>query len=229
MFNSLLFIIAVIVVLAFVLVVFRWGHVGLSGLVMVLAVLANIYVVKGMVLFGLNATGGNIMYAAIFFCTDLLSEFHGKKAARTAVWMGFAAAFFFLVTSQITLAFQPADYDIAHDALVTIFALTPRIVIGSLIAYVISQNIDVTIFHWIKTKTGGRHLWLRNNGSTWISQLVDSIVFTTIAFAGIYPLLQMILFTYVLKVIIAALDTPFLYLAKHFAKNHPDYHEVIAG
>ena len=83
-----------------------------------------------------------------------------------------------------------------------------------MVAYLISQHLDVWIFNKIKQKTGGKMLWLRNNGSTLISQLVDSAIFTIIAFAGVYPLWELMLFTYIIKVIVAVLDTPFMYLAK---------------
>jgi uncharacterized integral membrane protein (TIGR00697 family) len=200
--------------LSFVLAAFRLGKNWLIAMIAVNAILMNIFVVKGMYLFGLAATGGNVLYASIFLATDLLDEYYGKKIATKAVMIGFFGSVFFLVTSQLILKFIPADYDIAQDAFKTIFTLTPRIVIGSMIAYLISQNLDVWTFAKIKQLTKGKHLWLRNNASTWTSQLVDSIIFTTIAFAGIYPLFELILFTYIIKVIIAALDTPFIYLSK---------------
>ncbi|MFH1597829.1 MAG: queuosine precursor transporter [Patescibacteria group bacterium] len=213
--NQILFIIMSLISLGFVLLAFRLGKVYLIGMIVACAVLMNIFVTKGMYLFGLAATGGNVLYASIFLGTDLLSEHYGKRAAYQAVLTGFLASLFFLVTSQLILKFSPADFDIAHSALKTIFTLTPRIVTGSMAAYLISQNLDVWLFLKIKKKTGDRHLWLRNNGSTFGSQLIDSIIFTVIAFAGVYPdLLQLILFTYIIKVAVAVLDTPFIYLSK---------------
>jgi uncharacterized integral membrane protein (TIGR00697 family) len=83
-----------------------------------------------------------------------------------------------------------------------------------MVAYLVAQNLDVLLYDWLKKITNSKHLWLRNNGSTFVSQLVDSIIFTTIAFAGIYPLTQLIIFTYLIKIIVAVLDTPFIYLTK---------------
>lgn len=204
-----------LVSLGFVLLAFRLGKAYLIGMIVACAILMNIFVVKGMYLFGLAATGGNILYASIFLATDILGEYWGKKAAHKAVMIGFFASVFFLISSQFILNFVPADFDIAQSAFKTIFTLTPRIVIGSMIAYLISQNLDVWFFIKIKEKTGGKHLWLRNNASTWTSQLVDSIIFTVIAFAGVYPhIFQLILFTYIIKVIVAFLDTPFIYLSR---------------
>jgi len=214
--NEILFVLMSLVSLGFVLVAFRLGKIYLIALIAVMAVIMNIFVVKGMYLFGLAVTGGNVMYASIFLATDLLSEYYDRKTARRAVMIGFFASVFFLIFSQLILRFAPANYDIAQDAFKTLFSLTPRIVIGSMVAYLVSQNLDVWTFTKIKKLTKGKHLWLRNNASTWTSQLVDSIIFTVIAFAGVYPLFELILFTYIIKIAVAALDTPFIYLAKIF-------------
>jgi len=214
--NELLFILMTLISLFFVLLAFRLGKTYLVALIAVMAVIMNIFVIKGMYLFGLAVTGGNVMYASIFLATDLLSEYYGKKTATKAVMIGFFASVFFLITSQLILRFAPADYDIAQEAFKTLFTLTPRIVIGSMVAYLVSQNLDIWTYTKIKKLTQGKHLWLRNNGSTWTSQLVDSIIFTVIAFAGVYPLFELILFTYIIKIVVAGIDTPFIYLAKIF-------------
>jgi queuosine precursor transporter len=213
--NEAYFILMSLVSLGFMLFAFRLGKTWVIGMIAVNAVLMNIFVIKGMYLFGLAATGGNVLYASIFLGTDLLSEHYGSKEARQAVMTGFLASLFFIVMSQFILKFTPADYDFAQGALKTILTLTPRIVAGSMIAYLISQNLDVWLFHRIKEKTHGKYLWLRNNGSTWVSQAIDSVVFTLIAFWGVFPdIWQIILFTYIIKIIVAAVDTPFLYLSK---------------
>ena len=206
--------------LSFVLFAFRLGRVYLIGAIVVCAVLMNIFVVKGITLFGLAATGGNILYASIFLATDILDEYWGRKIAFQAVMIGFFASVFFLITSQLILLFEPANFDMAHGALKTIFTLTPRIVAGSMVAYLAAQSLDVYIFNKIKKKTSYKHLWLRNLGSTLSSQLIDSAIFTLIAFAGVYHnLLQIMFFAYIIKVMIAFLDTPFLYLTRHLKPN----------
>lgn len=213
--NAVLFILMALVSLGFMLFAFRMGKAWVMGMIVACVVLMNIFVVKGMYLFGLAATGGNILYASIFLGTDLLAEYYDKKTATIAVRIGFLTSLFFLVTSQFILWFEPADYDFAQGAFQTVFALTPRIVIGSLIAYLASQHLDIWIFHRIKEKTNGRHLWLRNNGSTFVSQGIDSIIFTLIAFWGVFPnIWQIILFTYIIKIVVAILDTPFIYLSR---------------
>ena len=212
--NELLFIIMSLVSLGFVLLAFRLGKIYLIGLIAANVILMNIFVTKGIYLFGLATTGGNVLYASIFLATDIMSEHFGRKEAYRAVLIGFFVSVFFLITTQLIIKFVPADYDLTHNSLITIFQLAPRIVAGSMVAYLISQNLDVWLFCKIKVLTKNKRLWMRNNGSTFTSQLVDSTIFTLIAFWGIYPnLWQLILFTYIIKVVVAVLDTPFIYLS----------------
>ncbi len=217
--NEVLFFIMTIIGLFFTLFSFRMGINWLYGYVAIAIILANVFVTKQITLFGLAATGGNVMYGTIFLATDLLSEHYGKAHARKAVFIGFFAAIVYLVMSQLMVVFNPAGYDTVQRGMQLIFSFAPRIILASLTAYMISQLHDVWMFHFIKEKTQGRKLWLRNNGSTWLSQLIDSLTFSLVAFAGTFEwsvVLQIIVSTYVLKVFIAALDTPFIYLSYRF-------------
>lgn len=104
------------------------------------------------------------------------------------------------------------------EAFNKVFSLTPRIVIASMVAYLISQTHDVYAFHFWKEKTKGKYLWLRNNASTMVSQAIDTCTFITLAFYGIVPndvLLGMIVWQYLIKVTIALMDTPFMYIATY--------------
>ena len=178
-------------------------------------VLVNIFVTKSIRIFGLGATGGNILYAALFLATDLISEYYGGKEARKAVLLGFVCAGLALGGSLITLAFRPASWDWAHDSLAAIFKPMVRIVIGSMTAYLISQNLDTLLYAYIRKRW--KPLWLRNNGSTWVSQFVDTLVFCLIGLLGTMPLsawLEIIVSTYILKIAVAALDTPYIYISK---------------
>lgn len=224
--NKLLFIIQTIIGLAFTLVAFSMGRNWLYGYIAVCIVLANIFVTKQITLFGIPATGGNVLYGSIFLATDLLSEHFGKREARQAILLGFGAALFYLIMSQFILKFSPSPDDWgAAEGMATIFDFAPAIVLATLMAYLISQFHDIWAFHWIREKTGGRYLWLRNNGSTWVSQLIDSVVFSILAFL-VLPILfpnaealpfdivvGIIISTYFLKILVAAIDTPFIYLS----------------
>jgi len=220
--NELLFVVWTLIVVSGVLVAFRFGRIGLFGIIGIYIILANIFVLKQISLFGLAATGGNALYGAIFLATDLLNEHYGRKEAQRAVWFGWISALIFLVASQFFLMFAPSVDDFVDPAMKTMFSLTPRIVIGSLVAYLISQTHDVYAFSAWKKRTNGRYLWLRNNASTVVSQLIDSVIFSFIAFWGVFPtsvVLEIALTTYLLKIIVAAIDTPFIYLSYRIKKR----------
>jgi uncharacterized integral membrane protein (TIGR00697 family) len=216
--NTPLYLLQTLTVLALVLVCFRLGKIWLISFIGMAAVLINLAVLKQMNLFGLAATGGNVLYAAIFFATDLLDEYWGPREARRAVRIGFMGGLLYLGVSQLLILYSPNETDFAQGPLTELFGLVPRIVVGSLTAYLISQHLDVWLFSRIRRATGEGRLWLRNNASTWLSQAVDTLVFSFIAFAGIpdFPLSEVILITYILKVVVAALDTPFIYLSRRF-------------
>ena len=177
---------------------------------------ANILVLLQVTLFGFTATLGNIHYGASFAVTDTLCELRGKREAQKAVWIGFYIQLCFTAVISIALLFMPATGDFAHPHLQQLFQILPRITIASLVAYIISQTYDVWIFKKIhKYFPARRMLWLRNNASTLSSQLLDTLIFCPIAFYGILPLtvvVEIMVTTYLFKVIVALLDTPFVYL-----------------
>jgi uncharacterized integral membrane protein (TIGR00697 family) len=223
--NELLFILTILLNFAGILLFFRlWGKVGIFSWIAFAGIIANIEVIKCVDLFGLSLTLGNVMYGTIFLATDLLSELYGGKEARKAVLLGFSATLVFSVMSQITLLYVPNSNDFASGAMKTVFSLVPRITIASVITYLISNTIDTYLYDAIRKRfPADKFLWLRNNGSTLTSQLLDSFVFTFLAFYGVFSvstLIELSLTTYAIKVIIALCDTPFLYLAKRIGAKH---------
>jgi queuosine precursor transporter len=207
-----------------ILVVYRFfGVTGMCGWLVLSGIAANIQVVKLVELFGVSATLGNIVYAGSFLATDILSENHGKKDATRAVYLGFIGIVVFTVFMQFALWFTPAPDDFSHKSLTVVFSVLPRITVASLTAYVIAQMHDVWAFaFWKERFPGKKFLWFRNNASTVLSQLIDSVVFTGIAFWGVFPIavfLEIILTTYLLKVIVAVLDTPFVYLSLSLSRG----------
>ncbi|KUP06514.1 membrane protein [Bacillus coahuilensis m2-6] len=196
-----------------------FGKMGLFTWIGIATILANIQVVKQIELFGLTATLGNTMYASAFLATDLLNEKYGKKDAQKAVWLGFSTLLIMIVVMQLAIQFTPHPEDFAQGSLETIFGLIPQIALGSLAAYIVSQMSDVYVFSFLKKHfPKDSQFWIRNNGSTMISQLIDTLVFTSIAFYGyeFHIWLQIFITTYILKWIVALLDTPFGYIAKKF-------------
>ena len=197
-----------------------WGKTGLYIWVPLAVMIANIQVTKTIHLFGLTATLGNIVYATSFLVTDILSENYGKKDAKKAVGIGFFALIVMTVLMNLALYFMPDESDFAQSSLQTIFSIMPRIALGSLTAYGLSQLHDIWAYDmWKRRFAEDKYLWMRNNFSTMVSQLIDTVVFTLIAFSGVFPwpvLAQIMITTYLLKWVVALLDTPFLYLAKRW-------------
>ncbi len=201
----------------------RYGVEIAIGIFTALIVIAN--VISSKIIFvgevgSVNLIGpaGVIVYASTFLITDIIGEIYGKEYSKKAVITGFFANIIAVVAILIAINWTPAPF-LSNEFLNSfnkILGFAPRIVLASMIAYLISQTHDVYAFHFWKRKTKGRHLWLRNNASTIVSQAIDTVVFITIAFYGLVAnevLLSMIFGQYVLKVFIALFDTPFIYIA----------------
>lgn len=204
----------------------KFGKIGLYIWVPISTILANIQVVMLVRLFGMDATLGNILYAGGFLVTDILSENYGREEAKTAVKIGFFSLISMTALMQVAILFTPLDIPESlelFNSVKSIFSLMPRLAAASLIAYLISQFHDVWLYETIKNKFPAvKYLWLRNNGSTLISQILDNLIFTVIAFYGIYPfavLVQIFISTYIIKMIVAICDTPFIYLAEYLFRK----------
>ncbi|MEF8883077.1 MAG: queuosine precursor transporter [Halapricum sp.] len=162
--------------------------------------------------------GAALAYALTFFASDCYAELYGRRAAQVMVNVAFAMNFVLLalVWSTIAAPISPAS-DVAQAQFADVLGASTGIVVGSLAAYIVSQNWDVLVFHWIRDATDGKHLWLRNLGSTATSQLIDTVIFVGVAFFLFQGLpldvvLSLIVGQYLLKLGIAALDTPFVYM-----------------
>lgn len=226
--NELLWFAEIVANFLFIILAYKlFGKWGLIMWIPISVTLANIQVVQTIELFGFVATLGNVVYATSFLITDILSENYGKREANKAVWIGFFSLIAVTVLMNITLLFEPLQGDdfakTTHEATNTIFSLMPRLAFASLTAYLLSQHHDVWAFHFWKNKyPTNRQLWIRNNLSTMVSQAIDSAVFVLIAFYGVFEtnvLFEVFLTTYVLKFIVAAADTPFVYWGKRIHRK----------
>jgi uncharacterized integral membrane protein (TIGR00697 family) len=201
-----------------------FGRDGLLGCIVLAILLANIQGPKLTIIFGFQTSLGVIFYSGIFFATDLLSEKYGRAEAGKAVLIGFGISVIVVLMMSMALLFQPSDQpetaefsNRIQQSFENILDFTPRFVFGSLLAYLISQSLDVWLFHRIKRATNGRWLWMRNNGSTMISQLVDTFLYSFVVWWGVVDLqtaLQLGAVKYGFKLAIAAFDTPFIYWAR---------------
>ena len=224
--NELIFIITVLIYLGSVLVLYKiFGKNGLYAFAIFGTLLGNIAVCKNVDIFGVSTTAGNVLYASTFLVTDILSEKYGKKEAAKAVAYSFSIMILWMAGTQLILLFTPNANDYINESLKVVFGLVPRITIASLAGFILSQNLDVFLYHfiWSRTGNGKGMLWLRNNGSTLTSQAVDTVIFTSLAFWGVYPrnvFISILITTYVFKAVVALLDTPFMYLARRIVPLH---------
>ena len=222
--NTLLWFIMLIINFAAIMLAYRlFGKLGLFIWIPISVIVANIQVIKTVELFGLTATLGNIVYATSFLVTDILNENYGRKDAGKAVGVGFFALISMTVLMNLAIHFVPDASDFAQESLSTIFGLMPRLALASLTAYALSQLHDVWAYNKMKDRKPGRkYIWLRNNVSTMVSQLIDSLAFTLIAFWGEFEipvLIEILITTYLFKWLVAVADTPFIYLASSWKEK----------
>ena len=198
----------------------KYGRIGLFVWMSVSNIICNIQAIKMIDVLGFTTSLGNISYGAIFLTTDILSEIYGEKEARKAIVLSFLTLIVFTGSMSLFLGYIPSSVDTTNDALKVVFNFLPRITIASLVNCIVSQFIDARMYKILKEKYG--KLWISNNGSTIISQLSDTIIFVLIAFAGVIPavnMVEMAITTIVFKIIIALLDTPFLYYVSNIKEN----------
>lgn len=195
----------------------------IQGIFFASILIANVVTGKILELGPFIIPGAFLLYAFTFLCTDLISELYGRREANRTVFMGFILSVFAAVMIGLTKLLPAAHFageqSAAYDLLL---GLNMRFVLASMVAYYSSQTWDIFIFHKLGHKFGGKHKWLRNNVSTMTSQVIDTAIFITIAFAGIVPagvLGTMIVSQYILKLLIAAADTPIFYLLTRKSKN----------
>ena len=232
--NELLLILSLLFLFGAVLVFYRlFGKLGLYVWTVIATIAANIEVLILVDAFGLEQTLGNVLFATTFLVTDILSENHSKKEANIAVNIGIATSITFILISQSWMLYTPSVNDFARSSIETIFSNTPRLMLASLIVYTICQKFDVWAYHkwWAFTSKrcgdSKRFLWLRNNGSTLISQLLNAVLYTMGAFWGLYDiptLISIALSSYIIFIVTSLADTPVIYLARKMKErlSQPD-------
>ena len=222
--NELLLIISLPLIYGAVLAAYKFfGKTGLFAWTVFATITANLEVLLLVDAFGIEQTLGNVLFASTFLVTDILSEKYGKKDAQVAVDLGVATSIGFIVLSRLWLCYTPAVNDWAMPSFQTIFTNTPRVMLASVLVFAIVQRFDVWLYHkwwdYSKRKFGDnkRFLWLRNNGSTMVSQLLNTVLYTFGAFGGLYELPTLIsicISSYAVFFVTSLADTPFVYWAR---------------
>jgi hypothetical protein len=196
----------------------------LMGFFTAFYLLANILAVKAVQIAFITVPLGVLCFPFLFLITDVTSEVYGKKTAQKMVGVGFVVMLASLALMQLAVYLRPAGFfeGFPQEAFKTILGATLRITGASMVTYLIPQYHDVWAFHFWRKITKGKHLWIRNNLSTIISQLLDSVIFITLAFVGTVSgsaLWAMIWGQWLVKCVIALADTPFCYILVKWAKK----------
>lgn len=223
--NEILLILSLLFIYGTVILSFYlFGKAGLYCWTAIATIIANIEVLILIDAFGMEQTLGNILFASTFLVTDILSEVYGKEKAKKATNIGIYVSIVFIILSQSWLLYTPNQNDFIFGSIKEVFSNTPRMMIVSILVYVICQKFDVWIYHKVWAFTDKlandkkKYLWIRNNLSTLISQVINTILFTFGAFWGSYDFMTLIsisLASYIIFIITSLLDTPFVYLARY--------------
>lgn len=226
--NELLLIGSILVIFGAELAFYKlFAKSGLYVFTAIATIAANIEVLIFIKAFGLDMTLGNVLFAATFLCTDIISEVYGAREARKAVTIGIITNITFVIFAQWWLLYTATNSD-TMNAMHTIFDQVPRVMIASLLVYIIVQYLDVFLYHkWWKLtdKKFGNHrkyLWFRNNASTLVSQFLNTVLFNVFAFYGTVSTKELISFIFVGYIIFVATslaDTPFVYIARKISDS----------
>jgi queuosine precursor transporter len=210
--------------LVLVFVSARLGKSWLFSSIVLNLILVSIFGVKLVSVFGWVTNVGNIFYACVFLATYFLVEKYGKEVAIQTVWHGLYYIISFYLASYFIVSLDGlTENDQVNNAIKVIFLASPRIMLGSMLAYIFAQNVNVIIYDWLKKKFYDKFLFLRANVANILSQLFDSAIFFSIAFFDLSGaiLLQAILVGSAIKIAVVLLGTPLLYLDSYLNKrNH---------
>lgn len=227
--NEILLVVSLALIFGSTLVAYRiFGKTGLYIMTAISTIVSNIECLILIDAFAMEQTLGNVFFASTFLITDILSENYSEKDANKAVFIGVFSNIFFILISQSWLLYTPSQNDWVMPSINVVFSNTPRMMISSLVVYAASQFLDVKLYHmwWRLTnkKFGDnqKYLWLRNNGSTLLSQLINTILFTLFAFYGTYnlpTLFSIMISSYIIYAVTGLLDTPMVYLARKMKDN----------
>lgn len=215
--NEIIWILTLVISFGLVLVSYKFiGKTGLYLWIAIATIISNIQTVKLIDLFGFETSLGTILYGSTFLSTDILNLKYGSDSAKKSIIVGFITMISMTFFMYVCLLYEPSVNDFSQESLYTIFSVNIRITMASLISFVISQFFDAILFDKLQKKY--KKLWLSNNISTLVCQIIDTVTFCFITYYGILnmnAIFEIIFSMYILKFIISLCDTPFIYLSKN--------------
>ncbi len=224
--NELIFIAHSTLIAFTALAAAYFGKEALTTFVTVTYILANLFVIKQITLFGLQVTATDAFIIGSVLALNLLNEYFGKESARKALWIAFGSTILVTILSQIHLTYVPNQFDESHHYFVQLFSATPRIVIASLFAYLVSQQCENHLYSFLKFRFNGNYLVLRNYMSMSLSQLIDTVLFSFLGLYGIVEqVIDIIIVSYAIKLIAIFIISPLIWATKFYMKRKP--HEAV--
>lgn len=221
--NNIYLIISIIGVFSLMLIIKKFlGKEGLIGWMGIASVLANMLILKNVDILGISATLGNILFASNFLATDMLTENYGYKEAKKGVKFAIVSVIIYLIVGQAALLFIPNEFDTMQPLFETLFSFAPRITLASVSMFALSNIIDIRLYEYLRKKSNGKKMWLRNNLCTVLSNGGENFLFYAIAFLGIMSIKEISIIAIsatIIEILIALCDTPFLYLSKKIKDN----------
>lgn len=213
--NEWLFFSHILIVVGFALLALRLGQGALIALIALQGVLANLFVIKQISLFGFSVTCSDVFAIGAILSLNLLQEHFGKEAAKQATRISLVALLFFALMAQIHLFYQPTPADTTHAAFTTVLAQAPRIVFASIAVFYLVQLLDVRLFSLLKGK-----LPVRVAISLVFSQLLDTVLFSFLGLYGLVDaLFDVIVVSFATKCLLIATSAPFVALSKKVVKR----------
>jgi len=207
--NEIFFLMQILLVLGFSLVAVRMGSAASTAWVALNGVLANLFIMKQVDLFGLTVTCSDVFAVGSIAGLNLMQERFGKEAAKQAIRVAFLAMFFFVLASKVHLWYEPSGLDRAHASFAAILAPAPRIVLASLAVFFIVQKLDVAFFGWLKGRFAKASFPLRMGISLFLSQLLDTILFSVAGLWGLVAsLFDVMVMSFAVKCLIIACSAP---------------------
>ncbi len=226
--NEILFLCYITVVSVATLIALRFGKEGLTALVCLQAVLINFFVTKQITLFSMTATASDALAVGSTLALNLLQEYYQRPAAQKAIWISFIAALFYTIITVLHLAYIPAPTDASNSCFVQLLQPMPRIVLASLVVYLVVQHIDSALYGFLKEKTHNRYFIVRNYGTLAFTQLIDTVLFSFLglwgineSFSTLRTLFDIIFVSYIIKILVIILAVPFIRFTKNLGVLHP--------
>jgi queuosine precursor transporter len=222
--NEFIFICYVLAVSSSSLLALRMGKEALIALICVQCVLVNLFVIKEITLFGLTATASDALAVGTSLALNMVQEYHQRALAQKTIWISFLCSLFYVIMTFFHLAYTPASTDTSSYHFQALLSPMPRIVIASLLVYLLVQHADCRLYGYLCTRFKSRHFIIRNYSSVAITQLIDTVLFSFLglygineSFSTISTIVEIIIITYSIKLIVISIAAPFLALSKKIA------------